>query len=75
MAKPPDKDRRPAGEPEPGAEQIAGEADRHGDHSPHHRQDRCCTCCGWPTGLTVPDEWRRWALDYGHTIGSREKAA
>jgi Bifunctional DNA primase/polymerase, N-terminal len=40
MAMPSDKDRRPAGEPEPGAEQIAGEADRHGDRTTSHRQTR-----------------------------------
>jgi hypothetical protein len=43
---------------------------------PHrHSEDRCYTCCGWPTGLTVADEWRRWALDFGHTIGSRRERA
>jgi hypothetical protein len=47
----------------------------HQNTPPHpHSEDRCYTCCGWPTGLTVRDEWLRWALDYGHTLGSRRAA-
>lgn len=40
MIGPPDNDRRPAGEPDPGAEQIAGEADRQGDRTGSHPQAR-----------------------------------
>jgi hypothetical protein len=41
-----------------------------------HDRTTCRTCDpGTLIYLTVADEWRRWALDYGHTIGSRKVAA
>jgi hypothetical protein len=41
------------------------------DHDP----TGCRTCDpGVLVYLTTADEWRRWAIDHGHTIGSRAVA-
>jgi hypothetical protein len=59
--------------------------DHHSDALPRHalaaaqtsedsHQPIRCRPCGGGGYLTVADEWRRWALDYGWTIGSRRAA-
>jgi hypothetical protein len=41
-----------------------------------HNPDRCRTCTpDLLVYLTVADEWRRWALDFGHGFGSTRRAA
>jgi hypothetical protein len=40
-----------------------------------HESTRCVPCHGRPGYTTVPDEWLRWSLDFGHGFGSTRRAA
>jgi hypothetical protein len=76
--RPPDAGEAPGGAPSTIIETTSCHTSEvTGDRSNPHRHDpgRCRSCDpGLLVYLTVADDWRRWALDYGHTIGSKAVA-